>query len=60
MFVETPWLRGEQESAVTNVLEELVNVRVPGLAGSSNRVTLAHDGRNSPTRQPYFFEERID
>ena len=52
MSVEASRLGGQQESAVAYVGKQFVYVVVPGLAGTSNGVGVAHDGGESSPRQP--------
>jgi hypothetical protein len=57
LSIETARLRNEQESAVTNMLEELMHILVPGLCGSTDGITVAHDGGDSAAWEPFFWSE---
>jgi hypothetical protein len=60
VLVETPWLGGEYESALTNVAKKLVYVLIPWLGRSSHRVAVAHDGSQSSSGEPLLVGEGVD
>jgi hypothetical protein len=58
LLVETLRLGNEEESAITNVLEELMHVIVPLLCGPSDGVAVSHD-RGESTSGKSFLDGRL-